>query len=279
MRQLLAIASLTFRLPFRRAGGYLLLLTTVATSVLTFMVCRSDGKLVNELMLRSRYGLYVGVTTLSLIVLFMACTSLRGDLEARRLHLLTSYPVPRAMIFMGKWLGLYAFSFLGLLLVCGSILTCAVWLWRAEPDPAIRQAAKTEVLTVRREVLPDLNYLRLRLRREVDEEITAMREAKQYPTGIDEGQLRTVLYQQAYRHWQVLTPDGTMTWLFDLGEQPPPDERLTVTYRYYATDKVQAARLRWGVGMQGQREHQIAHTETVPFATGEFTVSASLVPQ
>ncbi len=273
-----AMAKLTFRLLFRRGGAWLLLGACAGVSGLTFAFCRSDGQLVNEFTLRSRYALTLGVTLLSLTTLYLACASLRGDLDAKRLHLLTSYPLPRLHIFAGKWLGLFAVALLGLGVCLGTVVLCGAWLVHRHPAESERTEWRERVLGVRREVSQDLDNLEQRVNAEVELQLKQARDMGTLPPDRPLADLRREWHDLIWRRWQLVRPGETISWRFRLPAPPREATELTVVFRYYCSDKVRPLAGRWGVGSPGHQHMVVRHTSVHPFTNGEFSVPIDVVP-
>lgn len=237
MKHIWSVAKLTFRLPFRGGGGVFLLAFCGLVSLVLYLVCQSDGELLNEVRVRATYALSFGLTALSMSLLWFACLSMRGDIEQKRLHLLTSYPLPRPAIYLGKWLGLFGFGCLGLLVILTVVGICCWLQIQRWPDPEAQAQARQHFAHAKRLYQP----LKPNVKPRVDAEIERLMATGQFPPDRTEWDLRDELTKLYTREFQGLEPNRgqspppTKTWDFDLGGPPPASvDTVTLKVRYYS---------------------------------------------
>ncbi len=277
MKQLWSIAKLTFRLPFRRRSGWMLLGLAAGVAVFLFVVCRSDGVLVNELRLRLRFALYFATGLLSLSLLWYACQSMRGDISGKRLHLVTTYPVSRLWIYAGKWLGLMLFGGSGLLVILAVVGLCVfayIQLWE-DPDEAARLSDEYGV--VYREVSP-------RIPAASEAAAEALREIKlrgeKIPSNQSEEEMLDDLRRKIVRRQQLVPRNGERRWLFELRRDLGPDREIVLHYRFYAHRKSPVTG-RWSIAAtdDGENYFEVATQTTTskPFQTHEIRFPGNYV--
>ncbi len=277
MKQIWSVAKLSFRLPFRRGGGWLLCGLTMAVAVFMFLVSRSDGVLVNELRLRIRFGLLFSTSLFSLALLWCACISMRGDLDAKRLQMLTAYPIKRAYIYIGKWLGLFMFAGAGLLGVMVAVAVPALIMIQTWDKPDELAALKRDYWRVHREVRPiiaDAHKLAL-------EEAAGLKLAGKFPTDQPEYEVLNAIKAQIIRRQQLVPRNGQRRWPFRLGRAPRYGEEFILRYRFYAHER-QPVTGRWAIAVSqdGSHFYQVAHRpiSAQPFKTHELRFPTRLIP-
>lgn len=278
MANLFSIAKLTFKLIFRRGGGLAVLVILALAAGSAFAVCQSDGKLVNELMIRSRYALFFSITLLSLIMLWLGCLSMRSDFDAKRLHTLTSYPLPRRCIFLGKWLGLFAFAACGLA-TCLLTTALAVWLYAANhrslDDP---QANASRLWRMETERTQDLAWVKAAATREAEGRLRQMKEAGPLPPATRENDLIRQYEQEYYRQWQTMSANGTRTFRFSLGQIPRHRESFRLFFRFYANDREKPVALQWGISAPHHPHLFTRRVESTAFANNTLEVPLNVIP-
>ena len=244
MKQIWSVTKLTFFLPFRRKGGWVLCGLVAAIAAFMFLVSRSDGTLINELRLRIRFALYFSTTLLSLILLWYACLSMRGDIEAKRMHMLSSYPIHRAKIYLGKWLGLVLFGAVGLVAICVSTAVCAILLVQTWDKPEHVQEVMSDYVPVSRQVFPvipdatELAWLEMR----------EMKLRDQYPQDKTEQEVLEICRKKIIRRQQLVRRNASRPWQFELGRGVSDDTDIVIHYRFYAHKKG-SLRARWSIAV------------------------------
>lgn len=278
MANIWSIAKLTFRLPFRSNGGQGVLLLCAGVAAVTFAASQGDGTLSNELPLRLRYALHFSMTLLSLSLLWYACVCMRADIDAKRLHLLTSYPVKRRDIFLGKWLGLFMFSLLGILACLVTVGLCSWVLLAKHPDKATRAKVLASTLRVQKECFQDTAYLRQYANEEATAKIEDLRLKGELQTDRPEAELNRELRVEALKKLQVVEPYGARIWRFDLGPIPRHAETFTLVLRCYASEKRLPVRCSWGVGHPGRLPW--GKTTTIhPYSSYKVEVPMRMIPE
>ncbi len=274
MKQTWCVAKLTFKMLVTRGRGWLLLLFIGIVTGGLFGICQADGVLAHELQLRSRYALGMGTSLVGICLLWMACVSMRGDIESKRMHLLTAYPLRRGEIFAGKWLGLMGFGLLGAAMVMSVVgLSCEAMLrgWGDPGEAAAVRAAGGRVLT---QVVPTFVEVEAEVERRLEEQL---RDRTRPPEETLQ-HWREQLRDQVRRDQQLLQPNAEKRYRFELGGVPRHEDRLQIRYRFYTSDRRSRVKLAWSIrGTTTSRTFE-ATTADFPFSTHTLEVPVEVVP-
>ncbi len=149
---------------------------------------------------------------LSLLTVFLACSTLAGEIRLRQVFMIASKPIPRWQFFAGKWLGI-ALMNAAILTLTGALLLGGTWYLQSRPTfPDDREAVRAEVLTVRYGAKisePDFNAL-------VDERIRRLREENRLQD-ISEGGRRTIrddIYEELRTNFRTIRPGEVKEYTF-----------------------------------------------------------------
>ncbi len=117
--------------------------------VLPFTVAGDGVTLKSRIQSLLSYSLGSVGVLLSLLTVFLACSTLANEVRARQIFMIVCKPIPRWQFFAGKWLGIVVMD-AALLLVAGAAVWAGTWYLRSQPTyPDDRAAVDTDVLTVR----------------------------------------------------------------------------------------------------------------------------------
>ncbi len=277
MKQLLTVAKLTFQLPFRTKGGWFIYFLVSAVALFMFSVSRSDGVLINELQLRIRFSLVLASAVLSLVLLWYACVSMRGDIDAKRTHLLTSYPIHRALIYLGKWLGLLAFAFFGFLLVCAVVATSSlVMVWHTCDADQVTQVKKDywRLARVLHPHIPDAAAI-------AEERYDELRKSGKLPEEwrqVSRDKAVKLLREDTVRRQQLVKKNGRRSWPFQVGRLPDDVDTIVLEYRFYSHDR-QPVKGTWGVYDENLQRLYQQDVYVRPFQTHQLLVPTTAIPQ
>jgi hypothetical protein len=153
LQQLWAIGLLTWKAALRfRLFWALLILLSVSVVALPLLL-KDDGTARGFTQILLTYNLSVIATLLGLATLWLACGTLARDIEDCSLQVVAVKPVPRWVIWLGKWLGLMALN-AALLGLSGSSVY-GLLHWRARRLPPEQQTVlRNEVLVARAALKP-----------------------------------------------------------------------------------------------------------------------------
>lgn len=109
-----------------------------------------DGTLKGQVQSFLNYSLTATWLLLSLLTIFMSCSTLANEIKNRQVHSVASKPVPRWQMLLGKWLGI---TLLNVALLAGAGVAVLVCVRYLEAQPGLssvdKQALRYEVLTAR----------------------------------------------------------------------------------------------------------------------------------
>ncbi|MCJ8330423.1 MAG: hypothetical protein HRT89_02860 [Lentisphaeria bacterium] len=228
MKQILTLALLTFKLQFRQLGGHYIYIASAVLLSFIFYVCRADGNFLNEIEIRSNFSLYISISLLSLSLLWYSCLSMRGDIEAKRLHILTSYPMNRFRIFAGKWMGLFIYAMLGFVILLIT-LSVNVAIFNARWDGKDK-ASLTDAFRHVKPYIPSAEQ----------QASTALHELKiKNPEIRFDEKLKLKEFERMILRRQQLVAKGTeRRWAFTTAEKALKNSpQVFIRYRYYSGKK------------------------------------------
>ena len=230
MNQVLNIAKMTVLMSFRRGTMPAVLAVVVILSTLIFNIARSDGQLINELEIRLLYSYGFSYSVLSLIAIAIACFTVRAQLDAKNIHLLTSYPIPRKLIFLGQGLGVAFIVFISEVVLFGSILANA-WYFSKGADVEVYTSVKEKFVNSRKSAIPEY----------VSKRDLALKYAEE--NNIDAERLNEVqwsdLYEKAVFNEQSIERGEQKIWYFDTGTMPLNIKDVSIKFKFRQGSKRQ----------------------------------------
>lgn len=195
-----------------RVAVVFLAIMAVILLILPFTVA-GDG-----LTLRSRIQSYLSYSLgsvgflLSLLTVFLACSSLANELRLRQIFMIASKPIPRWQFFAGKWLGIVTMNAI-LLLVAGAIVWGGTRYLKTQPTyDDDRQAVDAEIFTIRfgaKISEPDFNMM-------VDDRIRKLREEGRL-NEVSEGGRRSIrddIYDEMKSAFRIFKPGEVKDYTF-----------------------------------------------------------------
>jgi hypothetical protein len=274
MTKIWAIAKTVFRLLFRNGTGWGILAAIAATAAFIFLTSQADGVLLHELQLRIRYSASFASILISLCLLFLACISIRHDIDNKQMHMLSSWPIHRSEIWLGKWLGLLLFSALAFAVSIATISLCSWGYLRNWKHPAEKQVLASKFWRTMHETPPARKPLR-----EQAEILYRQRLLKgELPQDQPAWSIKNEIYRELRRDVQMLPPGQTKTWRFELGDKPIVGQSVVLRYKIFAEQERQKIFGTWTVeAVDGVDRFEKAF-EVYPYRTGEIEVPAALVP-
>ncbi len=270
-----AVASLTLFLLFRRGSAFMLLGLSALVAIFIFWVSRADGQLSHELQLRSRYALHFSTALFGVGLLWTACMSMRGDIESKRMHLLTSYPVTRRAIYLGKWLGLGIYGAAGLLtlmVVVGLCNQVMIWQWPASEEKAALRESSWRAFA---RVTPERRDLESMIDERSDELVSQGRLQEE---SVD-AEVRERLRMQLLYDLHLLKTDGQKRWEFEFGPTPRYGEGITVRYRYLSSTRREENQLTWRVMAPRASQPFEMTGSSYSFADNQFVIPWESIPE
>jgi hypothetical protein len=230
MKQALIIAKMTLLMTYRKGTLLGISLVVALLSTLVFNVARSDGQIINELEIRLAYSYGMSYSVLSLIIISLACFTMRSQLDAKNIHMLTSYPISRKWILIGQALGLVGVA-LFVEFVLFATLAGNVWFFTKDSSVEQKTLVEEKFFKTRREVLPAYKSRRdiaIEYGEELEIDIPALN-----------GEQWNELFERALRAEQLISPGKSKKWSFELNEGLREASGLDVVYRFQQADRRQ----------------------------------------
>lgn len=229
MRQLFAIAQLTLRAALRERVAWSMLVLVAGTLLLLPLGLRADGTLAGELRMHVRYSTGISVALLAAMTLWVSCAAVAGDLSSKRLQMVLTKPVSRAVLWWGKWLAVSALS-VSLLMICGGVTYLRVMQRARDPGVSAEERARIEatLLTARRPERPRDEDLTDRALALYDEQI---RLGRIHPEASKEDVLRE-LQNLTLTFRYAAQQDEEVHWDFPLSRPLAETDRLQLSFTY-----------------------------------------------
>ena len=215
------------------------------------------------------YSLGLVAFLLSLLTVFLSCSTLASEIRLRQIFMIACKPIPRWQFFAGKWLGIVAMD-AGLLLASGAMVWGATWYLQTRPTyDEDRKALDAEVLTVRHGVkigVPDFNPM-------VDERIRKLREEGRLNDMSLSGRrtIRDDIQEELRTGWRMLKPGEYKDYTFGhlLVDREDPKVWLQLHFKPRSSAGVEDVifKARWQCG-----DRDDVNT-LMPVQEGEFIVN------
>ena len=233
MKQISTIAIHTFLQPFRKKYAWLFIAFTAGIGLFVFIISRSDGELINELRLKIRFGLTASVTFTFLITLWQSCISMCGDISGKRIHVITSYPIKRSKIYLGKWLGLVAYGFIAIVVSSITIFVVAYGTYLRCDDDEMKLIAKNELWTRQRSVAPISNNPETLAKKIYNENLLK----GQYAIKHDPVKEILNLRAKIMKVQRLVGKNGKKLWEFDVSGCPMIGKSVYLKYRFFTRNE------------------------------------------
>ncbi len=273
MRNILTTAKITILVCIRNGTFFGILTLIAGISSFIFAISTSDNTILNELQLRIQYSYTLTYSLLTLIIISLSCFTIRSQIDGRQIHMLTSFPIRRRDIWLGKWLGLAVIALVSELILVLSIATCAHFYTRtfkAEDVSSAQEFYKKINCEVRPDI-PDFNAL-------TSERIsTLINEQKLDPEMIDK-EVWKKNYEILRRSEQLIKPNGEKTWSFDLKNKPKKGEFVDFRFRMYAEKRRNLIRGTWLLSAEGKVESFKQNFECYPYSFTTIRIPVSQIP-
>ncbi len=229
MKQLFAIAQLTLRAALRERVAWSMLVLVAGTLLLLPLGLRGDGTLAGELRMHVRYSTGISVALLAAMTLWVSCAAVAGDLSSKRLHMVLTKPVSRAVLWWGKWLAVSALS-VSLLMICGGVTYWRVMQRVRDPGVNAEERARIEatLLTARRPERPRDEDLTERALELYGEQVRLGRIHPEAPKEEVLRELRNLALTFRYAAQQ----HETVQWEIPLSRPLVSDDRLQLSFTF-----------------------------------------------
>ncbi|MBN2451264.1 MAG: hypothetical protein JXR77_12795 [Lentisphaeria bacterium] len=216
---------------FHVLGGLILL----AVFLLPVTVS-GDGTAMGQLQISLTYSLGVVVALISTTTLWLSCALLSRDIESYNLHMVTTKPCPRWLIWLSKWFGVFAMH-VAILAVAAAVILALV-LWKVSHSGF----SPEELARLRREVMigrrvyqadqPDFADLT---------EKEYQRRSAEFDQGHDPKTVKAEIRRQLVAKSGEIPPGGRQRWVFRGVRLLDPGEPFYLRFRYYPGSAAQTA--------------------------------------
>jgi hypothetical protein len=275
MKQITTLAIQTFIQPFRQKTGWLFLLLSSGIGLFMFTVSQSDGELINELKLRVRFGLAFSLAFTFLVMLWQACISMRGDITSKRMHMLTSHPIRRAWIYLGKWMGLVAYGFVAVL-VSTTVVLMAAWIMYARNiDDAQKEVVRSKFWPRMRQVAPFQDSPEELAKKAYNKKLLA----GALPPNHDANEKFLELRAEIIRKQRLVPKNGAKHWEFDLSDCPRRGDFVYLNYRFFTYGNAPVSYV-WLIGDRTMiNPIRVDREEDRPYRNYTIPIPVSVIPE
>jgi hypothetical protein len=238
VKQLRAIVIQTMRSAVRSRVFHVLFLFILLAVALLPLVVSGDGTARAQAQITLTYSLGVVVALISTTTLWLGCSQLPREVEDYTIHMVTTKPCPRWIIWVGKWLGVFIMN-AAILVVSFLIILSLVHfgLSRKRFDEQQMVRLREEVLVGRRGFEPDRpNYMQ-----DAREEYARKKDAGELEEGHDPDTTLGSILQHMKTRTTGLEAGHTKTWRFQNVNVPKGTENLYLRYRHYLDSTSQSA--------------------------------------
>lgn len=239
MKQLRAIVTQTVRSAIRSRVFHVLFFFILLAVALLPVVVSGDGTAKGQAQITLTYSLGVVVALISTTTLWLACSQLPREIEDYTMHMVTTKPCPRWIIWLGKWLGVFLMN--AFILVISAIIIYGLVMWglrRHRFDEAEMTRVRSEVLVGRRAfepVVPDFAA-------EARQEYEARKAAGKLEEGHNPETVLNDLLRQKKAESTDLPPGAVpKMWRFENVRVPKGVDKLFLRYRNYAGSTSQSS--------------------------------------
>jgi hypothetical protein len=229
VRAFLAIVKQTVRSSVRSHVFHVLGVLILLAVFLLPVTVSGDGTAAGQLQISITYSLGVVVALISTTTLWLSCALLSREVESYTLHMVTTKPCPRWLIWTAKWFGVFAMHVAILLL--SAVIILALVLWRTSrtefPEEELRRL-RSEVMVGRRTFTPQAPPFGQMVEDEYRQRLPELDKAHDPKTVKNE-----ILRQLIARSGEI-PPGAQRLWLFPKVHVSDPQEPLFVRYRFYS---------------------------------------------
>jgi len=234
VRRIWAVARTTLREAVRTRTAGVILVTVLAVVVVSPFALRGTGALPERVQLVLNYSLSAAGFLLSILTVFLATSSLAGDIREKRIETIATKPVRRWQIVVGKWVGVMLLN-VALVVVAGVftyvLVRRVVGRESAAKDKDEWKQLEEDVYVARHTVdptPPDFEAL-------ISEEIRRRRLAGEMPEDLTEQELRKRRRVQLRTYYNSLAPGEGRGRKMEHVTPASRDEQLSVRYKVIAT--------------------------------------------
>lgn len=235
MRAFIAIVKQTVRSAVRSHVFHVLGVLILLAVFLLPVTVAGDGTAAGQLQISITYSLGVVVALISTTTLWLSCALLSREVETYSLHMVTTKPCPRWLVWAGKWFGVFFMHVVILAISAAVILALVLWRTGRADFPAAEVARlHSEVMVGRRVFLPEQPpFGRL-----ADE--AYRQKLPELDKAHDPKTVRNEILRQLVASSGEVPPGGEHFWEFRGVRVLDPKEPLFLRYRFYSGSTVQS---------------------------------------
>lgn len=269
MKKAFTIAKMTLLVTLRKGTLWAIGLVVALFSTAAFHMARSDGDLANELEIRINYSYGLTYSILSLIIIALACFTVRSQLDAKNLHMVTSMPLERKWIFAGQAIALVIISFIAELILVGSVFTNC-WFFSKGYSQDQQTVALEKYFKTRREVKPfyvKKRQVALDYAKDKNMDVSSLNPTEWYN-----------LYHDALRQETLIGPSESKSWKFDLNDIPMDGEFVNLLYKFQRGKKRSTIKGFFELTAPGYNVYFKKEIEAHQYAKGALEIPISYIP-
>jgi hypothetical protein len=279
MQPLLAITWLTWKAAFRFRLFLVIAVLLLASVVGLPLLLKDDGTAQGFTQIVLTYTLSVTTGLLGLSTLWLACGTLARDIEECQIQVVSTKPIARWQIWIGKWLGIVSLN--AALLVLAGASVFGMLQWRASQLPAAQKSAVREQVLVARGSAREKNY-----DAEIDDatDKALQDRLKQVAVPAEEiPQVRAFIREQIKSSYQLVPGQGAdRRWRIHLGEPAAylKDRPLQLRVKFMGASPTPNGTYLavWVVGDPTKRTPWVSEAMSLaPDTFHEFTIPANLM--
>ena len=191
MPPVVALAVLTLRGAIRSRLVITMLVLLLLTIIGLPLTLKGDGTVQGYAHIILHYTLSLTGIILSIVTVWVGCSTVSMEIQDRSLHLVVTKPVHRFSLWLGKWLGILGLN--ASFLAFSGIVIYGLFIWTLRPalhNDTERRILQEEVMIARERFIPDFSHIEEQAR------TSALQQMRENPD--TEHQDAEALYQTLY---------------------------------------------------------------------------------
>lgn len=229
MRAFIAIVKQTVRSSVRSHVFHVLGVLILLAVLLLPVTVAGDGTAAGQLQIAITYSLGVVVALISATTLWLSCALLSREVENYTLHMVTTKPCPRWLIWSGKWFGVFLMHVVILLVSAVVILGLVLWRTRREEFPEAEvQRLRSEVMVGRRAFRAEQPAFSQMVEEEYKQRLPELDKAHDPKT------VKTEILRQLMARSGEIPPGSQRFWVFRGVRVKDTKEPLFIRFRFYS---------------------------------------------
>ena len=273
MNNIWTIVKLNLQLARRKWVFTGITLTLAITGAFIFFASSGDGNPINEIQLRLRYSYGLTYALLTLIVLAMACFTIRNQLDSKNIHMVSAYPVKRWQIWLGNWASVFIIAIHGQIILMSTMLGCVEYYQNYKVKDEFKTATATAISQIRAEVKP--------LQESIKEKTNARIE-RLIEEGKIEGDVTDEMWRANYKIARketiVLPPKAIKKFEFNLAQKPTLGKVVVIRYKILAKSRKEKIKGSWILETQDSTSYFKHDFEVTTYTETYFLIPMTQIP-